>query len=263
MTEERPAVQPAPVPVAPDATADALTRLGGGLVVSCQALHGEALHGADIMARMARAAVDGGAVGVRVNTPVDVAAVRAAVGVPVIGLWKDGERGVYITPTLDHARRIAASGADIVALDATDRPRPDGRSLADTIRALRAEGIVVLADVATVEQGIAAARAGAAAVATTLSGYTDDVPGDGACGAPGPGPDFALLAALVARLDVPVVAEGRISTPEQAAHALALGAHTVVVGGAITRPASITERFVAALPSSPSAHRTAREEFPA
>ncbi|WP_338692926.1 N-acetylmannosamine-6-phosphate 2-epimerase [Streptomyces sp. Q6] len=237
MTDERHSVRSVP---APTVTPSRLALLKGGLIVSCQALPGEALHGPDIMARLARAAVEGGAVGVRVNTPADVAAVRAAVDVPVIGLWKDGDSGVYITPTLEHARRVAASGADIVALDATDRPRSDGRTLAGTIRTLRAEGVMVLADVATLDQGLAAQQAGADAVATTLSGYTGDAPA-------GPGPDFGLLSALVAALTVPVVAEGRISTPKQAAHALALGAHTVVVGGAITRPASITSRFVAAL----------------
>ncbi|MGW6485740.1 N-acetylmannosamine-6-phosphate 2-epimerase [Streptomyces sp. NPDC055056] len=222
-----------------------------GLVVSCQALPGEPLHGADIMARMARAALQGGAVGVRVNGPEDIAAVRAAVSVPVIGLWKAGDTGVYITPTLDHARRVAAAGADVVALDATARPRPDGLSLTETIIALHADGVRVMADVSSYEEGIAARAAGADAVATTLSGYTDTGPVP-------TGPDFELLAALTARLDVPVIAEGRIATPDEAARALALGAHAVVVGGAITRPADITQRFAAALrtPSVPAVEET-------
>ncbi|MGW2478009.1 N-acetylmannosamine-6-phosphate 2-epimerase [Streptomyces sp. NPDC001665] len=230
---------------------DALASLAHGLVVSCQALPDEPLHGADIMARMARAAVEGGAVGVRVNGPQDITAVRAAVPVPVIGLWKVGDTGVYITPTLDHARRVAAAGADIVALDATARPRPDGLTLTETITALHAEGLRVLADVATPEEGRAARIAGADAVATTLSGYTTDE-------ATPPGPDFDLLATLAGELDVPVIAEGRISTPEDAARALALGAHCVVVGGAITRPTAITARFAAALhtPRTPAAEET-------
>ncbi|MFF8410852.1 N-acetylmannosamine-6-phosphate 2-epimerase [Streptomyces omiyaensis] len=227
----------------PAGTSAALRDLAGSLVVSCQALPGEALHGADIMARMARAAVAGGAAAVRINGPEDVAAVRQAVAVPVIGLWKDGDDGVYITPTLAHARCVAEAGADLVALDATRRPRPDGLTLVDTIEALHRLGVGVLADVSTHEEGVAAAAAGADAVATTLSGYTAYSP-------PPDGPDFALVASLAAVLDVPLIAEGRIGTPEEAARALELGAHAVVVGGAITRPTAITERFTAALPQA-------------
>ncbi|MFB7025714.1 MULTISPECIES: N-acetylmannosamine-6-phosphate 2-epimerase [unclassified Streptomyces] len=225
----------------PARTTAALRDLAGSLVVSCQALPGEALHGADIMAQMARAAVAGGAAAVRINGPEDVAAVRQAVAVPVIGLWKDGDDGVYITPTLEHARRVAEAGADLVAIDATRRPRPDGLSLADTIEALHRLGIGVLADVSTHEEGVAAAAAGADAVATTLSGYT-------AYSTPPDGPDFALVASLAAVLNVPLIAEGRVGTPEEAVRVLTLGAHAVVVGGAITRPTAITARFAAALP---------------
>ncbi|GAA4831156.1 hypothetical protein GCM10023235_01600 [Kitasatospora terrestris] len=217
--------------------------LAGKLVVSCQALPGEPLHGPQFMAQMAVAAHSGGAAAVRINGPADIAAVRMAVPLPVIGLWKDGEDGPYITPTLEHAMAVADAGADIVALDGTSRPRPDGRSLADTIEALHARGIPVMADVATLEDGLAAAAAGADLVSTTLSGYTPDSPHQ-------PGPDLQLVRALADRLDVPVVAEGRIATPVEAAAALAAGAHTVVVGGAITRPADLTARFAAALAST-------------
>lgn len=246
-TTERDLVPPTRTP-RPARAAAALRGLAGSLIVSCQALPGEALHGADIMARMAQAAVAGGAAAVRINGPEDVAAVRRAVPVPLIGLWKDGDEGVYITPTLGHARRVAEAGADLVALDATGRARPDGLSLRATVEALHRLGIGVLADVSTHEEGLAAAAAGADAVATTLSGYT---PGS----APQAGPDFALVASLAAALDVPLIAEGRIATPAEAAHALALGAHAVVVGGAITRPAAITERFAAALPGATAGTR--------
>ncbi|MEW5626316.1 N-acetylmannosamine-6-phosphate 2-epimerase [Streptomyces hydrogenans] len=222
----------------PAPTAAALHELAGSLIVSCQALPGEALHGSEIMARMARASVEGGARAVRINSPEDVEAVRQAVTVPVIGLWKDGETGVYITPTLTHARRIAEAGADLVALDATTRPRRDGLTLAETIEALHRLGIGVLADVSTHEEGMAAEAAGADAVATTLSGYTEH-------SAAQQGPDFALIASLAPALTVPLIAEGRISTPDEAARALSLGAHAVVVGGAITRPTFITQRFAA------------------
>ncbi|WP_234337488.1 N-acetylmannosamine-6-phosphate 2-epimerase [Kitasatospora phosalacinea] len=226
--------------------------LAGRLVVSCQALPGEPLHGPQYMAQMAVAAHSGGAAAVRINGPADIAAVRMAVPLPVIGLWKDGEDGPYITPTLEHALAVAEAGADVVALDGTGRPRPDGRTLAETIAALHARGIPVMADVATLEEGLAAAAAGADLVGTTLSGYTPDSPDQD-------GPDLALVRALAERLDVPVVAEGRITTPDEAAAALAAGAHTVVVGGAITRPAALTARFAAAL-AVPVPARTAPED---
>jgi N-acylglucosamine-6-phosphate 2-epimerase len=216
-------------------------RIQGGLVVSCQALEDEPLHGAQIMAAMARAAVQGGALAIRANSAVDIAAISTAVSVPVIGLYKETIPGypVYITPTLEHARAISNAGAAVIALDATSRPRPGGLDAAAIIRLVQADtGKPVLADVATFADGIAAWEAGAAAVSTTLSGYTDDSPRQ-------PGPDFDLLERLAAALPIPVIAEGRISTPDQAARALQLGAFAVVVGGAITRPQWITRQFSA------------------
>lgn len=152
MTPPRPPARPDP--------AQALARLAGGLIVSCQARLGEPLHGADHMAAMAASAVAGGAVGVRVDGVDDVSAVRAAVHVPLIGLWKDGDEGVYITPTLEHALAVAEAGADVVALDATARPRRDGLTLRKTVEALHRIGVLVMADVATYDEGVAAARAG-------------------------------------------------------------------------------------------------------
>lgn len=220
-----------------------IARLRGGLIVSCQALPHEPLHGSEIMARMALAAWQGGAVGIRANTPQDIRAIREAVPLPLIGIYKDGDAAVYITPTLEHGRAVARAGADIVALDATSRPRPDGRTLAETIAALHAEfAIPVMADVSTFDEGLAAVEAGADLVSTTLSGYTPYSPQQ-------EGPDLALVAALAERLTVPVIAEGRISTPALARAALEAGAFAVVVGAAITRPQWITARFVAALQS--------------
>jgi N-acylglucosamine-6-phosphate 2-epimerase len=214
-------------------------RLRGGLIVSCQALEDEPLHGAQIMAAMARAAQQGGAVGIRANSPVDVAAIRAAVDLPIIGLYKASLPGevVYITPTAAHARQVAEAGADIIALDATLRPHPAGLDAAGLLRAVKEiTGRPVLADIATYAEGVAAAAAGADAVSTTLSGYTDDSPRQD-------DPDFDLLERLVKDLRVPVIAEGRIATPEQLERALELGAYAVVVGSAITRPQWITRRF--------------------
>jgi len=227
---------------------DLLSRLEGGLIVSCQALTDEPLHGAHIMAAMARAAAAGGGVGIRANGPEDIAAIRQAVELPIIGLWKDDLPGfsVRITPTIEHARRLAAAGADIIAIDATARPHPDGLLLPERIAAIhRDTNRPVLADVATLEEGLAAQQAGADLVAPTLSGYTEYSPAREE-------PDFGLIQQLAAQLSVPVIAEGRIATPEQAARALALGAFAVVVGGAITRPQQITARFVAGIKKHPT-----------
>lgn len=223
----------------------ALAALENGLVVSCQARPGQPLHGPTSMARMAAAAVDGGAVGIRANGVDDAEAIRHAVTVPVIGLWKDGSSGVYITPTLQHAVAVADAGAHLVAIDATARPRPDGLTFADTVRRLRdCSTCLVLADVSTLDEGLRAADAGADAVATTLSGYTPQ-------SRQGDGPDLLLVHELASRVRVPVIAEGRIRTPDQAVEALDAGAWAVVVGTAITSPTWITSRFVEQLGPRP------------
>ncbi len=215
----------------------------GGLIVSCQALPHEPLYGAEIMVRLALAAQQGGGVAIRANTPVDIRAIRATVKLPIIGLYKDDIPGypVYITPTLAHAKAVAAAGADIIAIDATARSRPHPGTLADFIAAIHAEtDCLVLADIATVAEGLAAQVAGADLISTTMSGYTEDSPKQ-------TGPDLALVEQLAAGLTVPLLAEGRFSLPAQVQQALALGALAVVVGGAITRPQQITRWFVDAL----------------
>ena len=225
-------------------TVDSLIeQVRGGLIVSCQALPHEPLHGAAIMARMALAAQEGGAVAIRANTPEDIAAIRAAVALPIIGLYKVMMPGydVYITPTLASAQAVAAAGADVIAVDATRRPRPEFAHLADFFAAVRAAtGCLILADVSTTDEGLAAEAAGADLVSTTMSGYTPYSPHL-------PGPDLAIVRELAGRLQVPLLAEGRYHTPEQVRMALEAGAAAVVVGGAITRPQEITRRFVAAL----------------
>jgi N-acylglucosamine-6-phosphate 2-epimerase len=215
------------------------------LIVSCQALPHEPLFGAEIMARMAVAVAQGGARAIRANTPADIQAIKQAVNLPIIGLFKADLPGypVYITPTLAHAQAVAAAGADIIAIDATARPRPTGE-LKDYIVAIQQQtGCLVLADVATVGEGMAAAAAGADMVSTTMSGYTPDSPQQDE-------PDMALVQQLAARLTIPVLAEGRYRQPEQIKQAIAYGAVAVVVGGAITRPQEITARLVNALSSS-------------
>ncbi|MFO7960467.1 MAG: N-acetylmannosamine-6-phosphate 2-epimerase [Nitriliruptoraceae bacterium] len=221
-----------------------LARLRGGLIVSCQAPPGDPLSGPEMMSRLARSVVAGGAVGVRAEGLDDLAAIRRHVDVPVIGLVKDGREGVYITPTVAHAEAVAALGVELVAVDATDRPRPDGRALDDTIAAVHRRGAGLLADVADLEQGRAAAAAGADVVATTLSGYLgDQVPSE---------PDLGLLAALSAELTVPVIAEGRYRTADDVRAALEAGAWAVVVGTAITRPQIITRTLIDAVRATPT-----------
>lgn len=222
-----------------------LARLQGGLIVSCQALEDEPLFGSEIMGRLAVAAQLGGAVGIRANTPVDVAAIRRVVpDLPLIGLFKvnvPGFEDVYITPRLQDARAVAGAGADIIALDATDRPHPEGTA-ADLIRAVKAAtGKLVLADVSTFNEGRAAFDAGADALSTTLSGYTPHSPQQEE-------PDLALVRKLAAHgFPIPILAEGRISSPDEARAARDAGAFAVVVGGAITRPQQIAARFAKAL----------------
>ncbi|MEV0193694.1 N-acetylmannosamine-6-phosphate 2-epimerase [Kitasatospora purpeofusca] len=219
---------------------DPLRSLKGRLIVSCQAYPGEPLRDPDTMRRMALAVLEGGAAGIRAQGLHDLRAIRAATDAPLIGLWKDGASGVFITPTAGHAREVARTGADIVALDATARPRPDGRPLAESIEAVHAEGRLVMADIATEAEAVRAAELGADLVGTTLSGYTDDSPRTA-------GPDLALVEVLARRLDVPVVAEGRIHTAGQAAAAMACGAYAVVVGTAITHPTTLTRWFTQAV----------------
>ena len=218
----------------------AIEAIKGGLVVSCQAYPGEPLRHPETMAQMAMSAVEGGAVGIRCQGLSDIAAIKGQVEVPVIGIWKDGREGVYITPTLRHARCCASAGADIVAIDATGRPRPDGRTYADTVRALHDEGIVVMADCGSFADAERAVEAGSDIISTTLSGYTGERKKTD-------GPDFDLLRRMVAAFGdaTPVLCEGRIHTPDQLTQVMAMGAWAAVVGTAITHPTSITRWFAA------------------
>lgn len=218
----------------------AIEAIKGGLVVSCQAYPGEPLRHPETMAQMAMAAVEGGAVGIRCQGLSDIAAIKGQVEVPVIGIWKDGREGVYITPTLRHARCCVSAGADIVAIDATGRPRPDGRTYADTVRALHDEGIVVMADCGSFADAERAVEAGSDIISTTLSGYTGERKKTD-------GPDFDLLRRMVAAFGdaTPVLCEGRIHTPDQLTQVMAMGAWAAVVGTAITHPTSITRWFAA------------------
>jgi N-acylglucosamine-6-phosphate 2-epimerase len=214
-------------------------KLPKGLIVSCQARADNPLHGPQFMGAMALAARDGGAVAIRANGPEDIGAVRAA-GLPVVGIFKvfADDRPVYITPDFASAEAVVEAGAEIVALDCTDRPR-HGEAPAVLIRRIREElGAEVFADVSTLGEGVSAADHGADYVATTLSGYTD------ARGRAATEPDIALVEALARAVSVPVVAEGRYNRPALVRRGFEAGAHAVVVGTMITNPREITRMFV-------------------
>lgn len=219
---------------------DPLELLRGGLIVSCQAYPGEAMRDPRTMAQVAAAALVGGAAGIRVQGIGDIRA-TAQLPVPIVGLWKDGDAEVFITPTLDHARAVADAGADIVAIDGTRRDRPDGLTLAETIAGLRAHSdALIMADCGSLDDAIAAEEAGADILGTTLSGYTGERPKT-------TGPDLELIELIAARCRRPIVAEGRIHTPAQAAAAIGAGAFAVCVGTAITHPSTITTWFADAV----------------
>jgi N-acylglucosamine-6-phosphate 2-epimerase len=212
------------------------------LIVSCQAFPGEALYGSEHMVAMAQSAVEGGAGGIRANGPADIRAIKAMVKVPVIGILKRDYEGYgpRITPTVDEVQAVLEAGADIVAVDATDRLHPgdvDLREFLKRVRALTAKPI--MGDISTLEEALIAEECGLDLVGTTLNGYTEYTVGE-----PDDQPNLDLLEAVARRVSIPVIAEGRIWEPRQAKEALDRGAWAVTVGGAITRPQLITKRFV-------------------
>lgn len=221
-----------------------ISALKGGLIVSCQAYVDEPLRNPQTMAQMALAAQKGGAVAIRCQGLADIAAIKGQVEVPVIGLWKEGHDGVYITPTLRHARACSLAGADVVAIDATGRSRPDGRSYAETVKLLHDDGILVMADCGSLADAERAADAGSDILSTTLAGYTGEREKT-------VGPDVELLTAMLAKFpEFPVICEGRVHNPAQAQEVMKIGAWAVVVGTAITHPTTITSWFTAALKES-------------
>lgn len=217
-----------------------LQQIKGGLIVSCQALEDEPLHSSFIMGRMALAAVQGGARAIRANSAADITEIKKVVSVPLIGIIKKEYPGspVYITPTVGEVDELVACGCDIIATDATDRPRPNGQTLEEFFTAVRQKypGQLFMADCATYEEGMRAAALGFDVIGTTLSGYTEESRG-------APQPNFHLMSGLVYNCGRPVIAEGNIWTPEQLAIARDCGVHAAVVGSAITRPQLITRRF--------------------
>ena len=218
--------------------------LKGKLVVSVQAYPGEPLRHPETMAQMARACELGGAAAIRCQGLSDIAAIKGRVEVPVIGLWKEGHEGIFITPTLRHALACVNAGADVVALDATDRPRPDGRTFEETVAAIReASDVLIMADCMTIEDICRAVACGCDLVSTTLShnkAAIDTTMDDG--------PDLPILRQAVEEFPgYPIVCEGHVHTPADAKAAIDAGAWAVVAGTGITHPTSITSWFKAAL----------------
>lgn len=221
-----------------------IEQLRGGLIVSCQAPTGSPLNEPHIISAMSLTAEQQGASGVRLNGAANITASHARISIPIIGIEKvvtDGYE-VYITPTFAVAARIAQSGADIIALDATRRVRPNGETVEVLIRRIREElKKTVMADVATVAEGLQAADCGADIVATTLCGYTQESTGVKL-------PAFDLLEKLATKLKVPIICEGGVSSPEDLKRAFNSGAFAVVVGTAITGITQLAQNFKAATP---------------
>ena len=222
-------------------------QIKGGLIVSCQALETEPLYTKEggVMPLMAKAAAMSGAVGIRANTVRDITQIKAVVDLPVIGIIKkvyEDHPDVYITPTMAEIDALAAAGVEVIALDATKRTRPLGKSLDELFAEARTKypDQLFMADCSSIQEGLHAAEIGFDLIGTTMASYTPYTAG---CQLP----PYDMITTLVEQSGKPVVAEGNLTTPEELRKAMDLGAMTAVVGSAITRPMLITKRFVAAL----------------
>lgn len=218
----------------------------GRLIVSCQALPEEPLHSSYIMGRMAAAAKEGGAAGIRANTKEDITEIKRNVDLPIIGIvkrdYEDSE--VYITPTMREIEELMAVGPEIIAMDATSSLRPGGKTLEEFYREVRSvyPDQLLMADCSTVEEALAADQIGFDFIGTTLVGYTKQ-----SKGLKIESDDFAIIKEIMQSVSHEVIAEGNINTPEKVRRVMDLGVYSVVVGSAITRPQIITKQFVEAL----------------
>lgn len=216
------------------------------LIVSCQALNDEPLHSPYIMGKMALAAKEGGASGIRANSAEDIAEIKLRVDLPIIGIIKRNypHCPVFITPTMKEIDELEAVKPDIIALDATSRPRPDGHSLEQMVSDIRQRypDQLLMADCSTVDEAVHADEIGFDFIGTTLIGYTEESQGDHV-----DADDFRVIRDILAKVSHPVIAEGNIDSPAKAKRVIELGCYSVVVGSAITRPQLITRRFAAAL----------------
>jgi len=207
-----------------------LTQFKSQLIVSCQAPKDSPIHAPEIITAIAQACIKQGAKGVRLDTPEHIKACRSALpNIPIIGLWKRDYPGyqVYITPCQKDALAIVEAGADIIAIDATTRERPEGETVPQLITQIHQWGKLVMADIDSLESAIAATQAGADVIGTTLYGYTKETQQFTP-------PGYDLLAQCLEKIDLPVICEGGIASPAMAKKALEIGAYSVVVGTAIT-----------------------------
>lgn len=221
-----------------------LRQIKGGLIVSCQALKDEPLHSSYIMSRMAFAAKEGGAVGIRANTPEDIKEIKKVVDLPIIALYKQDyeDSPIYITPTEREIELLMEVEPEIIALDATNRIHPSGMKLDEFFGTIRKRypNQLFMADCATYEEGIHAQKIGFDIIGTTLSGYTQDTIGTSL-------PNFNLIKQLTQKLTVPLIAEGGIWELKDLQEIMKEKVHAVVIGSAITRPRDITRRYVKAI----------------
>lgn len=221
-----------------------MEKLRGGLIVSCQALDDEPLHSSFVMGRMAYAASLGGAVGIRANSVEDICEIKSLVSLPIIGIIKKDypDCKTRITPTMQEIDALISVDVDIIAMDATRRQRPDGRTISELFPEIRQKypNQLFMADCSTYEEAMHAEELGFDFIGTTLNGYTDETRQT-------PPPNFDLMHQMAMNLHTPVIAEGGIFSPEQLRLAMDQGVLACVVGSAITRPLKITQHYVKAL----------------
>lgn len=229
-------------------TQDRIKALKGQLIVSCQALPQEPLHSSFIMGRMARAAKEGGAAGIRANTKEDIKEIQEVTGLPIIGIVKRDypDSAVYITPTMKEIEELMEVKPEIVAIDATGAPRPGNVTLADFFHQIKEKypEQKLMADCSTIEEALFADELGFDFIGTTMVGYTPQ-----SKGLKIEENDFEILRTILKKVKHPVIAEGNVNSPEKAKRVIELGSYAVVVGSSITRPQLITKGYAEAVNS--------------
>lgn len=219
-------------------------QIKGKLIVSCQALEDEPLYSSFIMGKMALAATQAGAGGIRANTISDIKEIKKNTNLSIIGIIKRnyGNCNVYITPTIKEVDELVEEGVDIIAIDSTRRQRPDNVELECFVKNIKEKypNQTVMGDISNVDEAVYSEKIGVDIVGTTLCGYTDYTKGDN---------PLNTLQEVLKSVKIPVIAEGNLDTPEKAKKSIQMGALAVVVGGAITRPKQIAEKFIKAIES--------------
>ena len=230
-------------------TEDRIRALKGKLIVSCQALPQEPLHSSFIMGRMARAAKEGGAAGIRANTKEDIKEIQEVTGLPVIGIVKRDypDSAVYITPTMKEIEELMEVNPEIIAIDATGALRPGNVTLADFFHQIKEKypEQKLMADCSTIEEAFFADELGFDFIGTTMVGYTPQ-----SRGMKIEANDFEILRTILKKVKHPVIAEGNVNSPEKAKRVIELGSYAVVVGSSITRPQLITKGYAEAVDSA-------------